>query len=260
MKSDESVDAIDELGELDNTLVLYMAGDNGSSAEGGLNGLLNEMTFFNAIPEPLDAKLAALDTLGSDKHYNHFPAAWAWAMDTPFQWTKQIASHFGGTRNGLADFLAEANQSARRDPRISSITSAISLPPFSKPSASQAPAQFNGVAQKPIEGISMAYTFDDAGAPDRRTTQYFEMLGNQGIYHDGWMASAIRGIPWLSENKPGDLLNMPWELYHRRSRTSAKPSISPRRIPRSCKNLSSCSSRSRSSTMSCRWMTARRSD
>jgi arylsulfatase len=93
------VDSIEEMGELDNTLVLYMAGDNGSSAEGGLNGLLNEMTFFNAIPEPLDSKLAAIDTLGSDKHYNHFPAAWAHAMDTPFQWTKQIASHFGGTRN-----------------------------------------------------------------------------------------------------------------------------------------------------------------
>ncbi len=96
------VDAIEEMGELDNTLVIYMAGDNGSSAEGGLNGLLNEMTFFNAIPEPLEMKLASLKTLGSEKHYNHFPAAWAHAMDTPFQWTKQIASHFGGTRNGLA--------------------------------------------------------------------------------------------------------------------------------------------------------------
>jgi arylsulfatase A-like enzyme len=96
------VDAIDDLGELDNTLVIYIAGDNGSSAEGGFNGLLNEMTFFNGLPEKLEDKLAAIDDLGGPMYYNHFPAAWAWAMDTPFQWTKQIASHFGGTQNGMA--------------------------------------------------------------------------------------------------------------------------------------------------------------
>lgn len=207
------IDAIDELGELDNTLVIYMAGDNGSSAEGGLSGLLNEMTFFNAIPEPLDAKLAAVDTLGSDKHYNHFPAAWAHAMDTPFQWTKQIASHFGGTRNGLAISWPKRIK-ARGEVRhqfhhvidiAPTILEAVGVP---------FPAQFNGVAQKPIEGVSMMYTFDDAEAKGRRTKQYFEMLGNQGMYHDGWMLSAIRGEPWLSESPPIDLLNMPWELYH----------------------------------------------
>ena len=207
------VDAIEESGELDNTLILYMAGDNGSSAEGGLNGLLNEMTFFNAIPEPIERKLAALDTLGGEQYYNHFPAAWAWAMDTPFQWTKQVASHFGGTRNGLAiswpkgikargEFRDQFHHVIDIAPTILEIVGV----PF--------PFQFNGVAQKPIEGVSMAYTFDNADADDRRTTQYFEMLGSQGIYHDGWMASAIRGVPWLSEPGPGDLLNMPWELYH----------------------------------------------
>ena len=207
------IDAIDELGELDNTLIIYMAGDNGSSAEGGLNGLLNEMTFFNGIPEPLDRKLDALDTLGGPMHYNHFPAAWAWAMDTPFQWTKQIASHFGGTRNGLAISWPKGIE-ARGEIRDQFHHVIDIAPTILELVGVDFPSQVNGVAQKPIEGVSMAYTFDDADAPDRRTTQYFEMLGNQGIYHDGWMASALRGIPWLSEPEPGDLLNMPWELYH----------------------------------------------
>ncbi len=207
------IDTVEALGELDNTLVIYMAGDNGSSAEGGLNGLLNEMTFFNAIPEPLATKLAAIDTLGSDKHYNHFPAAWAHAMDTPFQWTKQIASHFGGTRNGMAVSWPRGIK-ARGEIRDQFHHVIDIAPTILEVVGVEAPAQFNGVAQKPIEGISMVYTFDDAGAEDRRTTQYFEMLGNQGIYHDGWMASAIRGVPWLSENPPADLLDMPWELYH----------------------------------------------
>ncbi|HBN76680.1 MAG TPA: arylsulfatase, partial [Planctomycetaceae bacterium] len=207
------VDAIDEMGELENTLVIYMAGDNGSSAEGGLSGLLNEMTFFNAIPEPLDAKLAAIDTLGSDKHYNHFPAEWAHAMDTPFQWTKQIASHFGGTRNGLA--ISWPKKIKARGEIRDQFHHVIDIAPtILEAIGVEFPASFNGVAQKPIEGVSMMYTFDDASAKDRRTTQYFEMLGNQGIYHDGWMASAIRGQPWLSEPEPGDLLNMPWELYN----------------------------------------------
>ncbi len=207
------VDAIEEMGELDNTLIFYIAGDNGSSAEGGLNGLLNEMTFFNAIPEPLEMKLGSLDTLGSDKHYNHFPAAWAWAMDTPFQWTKQIASHFGGTRNGMA--ISWPKRIEARGEIRDQFHHVIDIAPTILEAAGvEMPTQFNGVAQKPVEGVSMMYTFDDADAKGRRTTQYFEMLGNQGIYHDGWMASAIRGIPWYSEPEPGDLLNMPWELYH----------------------------------------------
>ena len=207
------IDAIDELGERDDTLILYMAGDNGSSAEGGLNGLLNEMTFFNAIPEPLDRKLDAIDTLGGPQHYNHFPAAWAWAMDTPFQWTKQVASHFGGTRNGLAISWPKGIE-ARGEVRDQFHHVIDIAPTILEIVGVEAPSQFNGVAQQPIEGVSMAYTFEDPDAPDRRTTQYFEMLGNQGIYHDGWMASALRGVPWLSEPEPGDLLDMPWELYH----------------------------------------------
>ncbi|MFO0916422.1 MAG: arylsulfatase [Pirellulales bacterium] len=207
------IDAIDDLGELDNTLIIYMAGDNGSSAEGGPNGLLNEMTFFNGIPEPLSLKLAALDSLGSDKHYNHFPAAWAHAMNTPFQWTKQIASHFGGTRNGLA--ISWPKRIKARGGIRQQFHHVIDIAPTILDVVGiEPPAEFNGVPQKPIEGISMAYTFDDKEAADRRTTQYFEMLGNQGIYHDGWMASAMRSEPWAASVAPGDLLNMNWELYH----------------------------------------------
>ena len=207
------LDSIDEMGELDNTIVIYMAGDNGSSAEGGLNGLLNEMTFFNAIPEPFDKTLAAIDTIGSDKHYNHFPAAWAHAMDSPFQWTKQIASHFGGTRNGMA-ISWPAKIKAKGEIRDQFHHVIDIAPTLLEVIGIEAPTELNGITQKPIEGVSMAYTFADAKAEDRRTKQYFEMLGNQGMYHDGWMISAIRGEPWVSEPPPVDLLDMPWELYH----------------------------------------------
>ena len=149
-------------------MVIFIQGDNGSSAEGG-HGLLNEMTFFNAIPEPLDDEAAPLWTSWAGRCiYNHFPVGWAHAMDTPFQWTKQVASHFGGTRNGLVISWPQADQGHGRDPQP--------VPPRDRHRADdsgsrrhQMPAMLNGVAQKPIEGVSMAYTFDDANAPDRRT-------------------------------------------------------------------------------------------
>ncbi len=195
-------------------MIIYIAGDNGSSAEGGIGGLINEVTFFNGLEETLDSKLAAMDTLGGEMHYNHFPSAWAWAMDTPFQWTKQIASHFGGTRNGMAiswptqikDIGNTRYQFSHIIDIFPTILEAVGIP---------APVQVNGVDQKPIEGTSLVYTFDDAKAPTRHTTQYFEMLGNQGIYDNGWMASARRGIPWDDQNNDDiDVLHMNWELYN----------------------------------------------
>ncbi|BAU65501.1 sulfatase [Stanieria sp. NIES-3757] len=208
------IDAINKLGKLDNTLIFYIAGDNGSSAEGGFEGLLNEMTFFNALPESLADKEAAIDDLGGAQYYNHFPAAWAWAMDTPFQWTKQIASHFGGTRNGMGiswparikDKGGKRYQFGHVIDIAPTILEAVGIPE---------PVQVNGIGQKPIEGTSLVYTFDDAKASTRHTTQYFEMLGNQGIYSDGWMASALWSEPW-NPNPPTDkdLLNLDWELYH----------------------------------------------
>ncbi|NEQ74852.1 MAG: arylsulfatase [Okeania sp. SIO2C9] len=208
------IDAIKEIGESDNTMIIYIAGDNGSSAEGGLEGLINEVTFFNGLEESLDSKLAAMDTLGGQMHYNHFPSAWAWAMDTPFQWTKQIASHFGGTRNGMAiswpDRIKDIGTTRYQFSHIidifPTILEAVGIP---------APVKVNGVDQKPIEGTSLVYTFDDADAETLHTTQYFEMLGNQGIYDHGWMASAMRGEPWLDQNDDSiDVLHMNWELYN----------------------------------------------
>ncbi len=208
------VDAIDQIGELDNTLVIYIAGDNGSSAEGGFNGLLNEMTFFNGLPEDLETKVAAMDDLGGPKYYNHFPAAWAWAMDSPFQWTKQIASHFGGTRNGMA--MAWPAGIKDKGGKRFQFSHVIDIAPTILEAAGiPQPVQINGIDQKPIEGTSLAYTFADAKAPTRHTTQYFEMAGNQGIYSNGWMASALWSEPWVPEPPAGkDILNLDWELYH----------------------------------------------
>ena len=210
------VDAIDEMGKLDNTLVFYIAGDNGSSAEGELGGLLNELSVFNQIEEEFDDKQAAVanNELGTQKYYNHFPAAWAWAMNTPFQWTKQIASHFGGTRNGMVISWPEGideqhNGEVRQQfghviDIMPTILDAVGIP---------APVEVNGIAQKPIEGYSMFNTFNDPDAETGHDTQYFELFGNQGIYSDGWMASAIRSIPWEPKPLDNDLLDMPWELY-----------------------------------------------
>ncbi|MGF1460833.1 MAG: arylsulfatase [Leptolyngbyaceae cyanobacterium] len=192
------VDAIDSLGELDNTLVIYMAGDNGSSAEGGFNGLLNEMTFFNGLPEKLEDKVAAIADLGGPMYYNHFPAAWAWAMDSPFQWTKQIASHFGGTQNGLA--MSWPDRIKDNGSKRFQFSHVIDIAPtILEAIGIEQPVEVNGITQKPIEGTSLVYTFDDEDAATRHTTQYFEMLGNQGIYSDGWMASALWAPPWVSE-------------------------------------------------------------
>ena len=208
------LDAIDEMGDLDNTLVIYIQGDNGASAEGGMQGLLNEMTMFNAIPESLTEVLRRMDELGSDKTFNHYPAAWAHAMGTPFQWTKQISSHFGGTRNGLViswparikDKGGIRTQFHHVIDIAPTILEAVGVP---------MPATLNGVAQKPIEGVSMMYTFDQPNAPSTHRTQYFEMFANRGIYSDGWVAATTPPIaPWVSIAKPVDVDDYKWELYN----------------------------------------------
>ncbi len=208
------LDAVDETGQLDNTLVIYIQGDNGASAEGSAQGLLNEMTFFNAIPEDFKEILRRIDELGTDKTYNHYPIGWAHAMDTPFQWTKQIASHFGGTRNGMViswparikDKGGIRTQFHHVIDIAPTILEAVGVP---------APSVLNGVAQKPIEGVSMVYTFDDAKTPSRHRTQYFEMLANRAIYNDGWVAATTPPIaPWVSVAQPIDVNAYKWELYH----------------------------------------------
>jgi arylsulfatase A-like enzyme len=208
------LDAIDETGQLDNTLVIYIQGDNGASAEGSAQGLLNEMTFFNAIPEDFKEILRRVDELGTDKTYNHYPIGWAHAMDTPFQWTKQIASHFGGTRNGLViSWPARIKDKGGIRTQFHHVIDIA--PTILEAVGVQPPSVLNGVAQKPIEGVSMVYTFDDAKAPSRHRTQYFEMLANRAIYNDGWVAATTPPIaPWVSVAQPIDVNAYKWELYH----------------------------------------------
>ena len=207
--------SIEDLGQLDNTLVIYIAGDNGASAEGSLQGLLNEMTFFNGQKEDLKQVLKQVDDIGTWKTYNHYPVGWAHAMCTPFQWTKQVASHFGGTRNGMVISWPQGikGQGELRTQFhhvidiVPTLLDVVGLPQ---------PASVNGVPQKPIEGVSMKYTFADATAPSTRKTQYFEMLGNRAVYHDGWIACTTPvGAPWDPLAPQADVITgYHWELYH----------------------------------------------
>ena len=209
------IEAVRETGELDNTLVIYIQGDNGASAEGGLNGLLNEMTFFNAIPEDFAEVERQMDELGGPTTFNHYPIGWAHCMNTPMQWAKQVASHYGGTRNGMVMSwparIADAGGLRSQWHHVIDITPTI-LEAVGVPE----PTSINGAPQTPIEGVSMAYTFDDAAAASRRTTQYFEMFGNRGIYHDGWLACTTpTDPPWAAAPRKVDVIDdYEWELYH----------------------------------------------
>ena len=199
--------------DADNTIIIYAIGDNGASAEGGLVGLFNEGSFFNAVPETLSVNMAKIDELGGPKHFNHFPAGWAWAMDTPFQWTKQVASHFGGTRNPLViswpKRIREKGGLRQQFHHVIDI-----VPTIYEAAGITPPSGLNGIVQQPIEGVSMAYSFDSAAAPSHRRTQYFELLGNRAIYSDGWVAASRASIPWASIRTPPDLDTLRWELYH----------------------------------------------
>jgi len=209
------IEAVREAGDLDNTLVIYIVGDNGASAEGSRQGLLNEMTFFNGVKEDIGEVLARVDDIGSWKTYNHYPIGWAHAMCTPFQWTKQIASHYGGTRNGLV--VSWPRGIAERGGLRTQWHHVIDVAPTIYEACGVTPPDMvNGVAQKPIDGVSMAYSFADASAPSRRTTQYFEMLANRAIYHEGWVACTTPPVaPWDPGAAAVDAIDgYEWELYH----------------------------------------------
>ena len=206
------LDSLEQSGQLDNTLVIYIEGDNGASGEGTLQGTTNELG-GNLEPESMAFKLSMLDQLGSDRTYNHYPVGWAIAMDTPFQWCKQVASHFGGTQNGIAISWPKAIK-ARGEIRPQFHHVIDIVPTILEAVGIKAPETVNGVQQKPIEGVSMSYAFADASAPSRHTTQYFEITGNRGMYKDGWIASTTPlRPPWVitgAEPNPDDF---PWELY-----------------------------------------------
>lgn len=209
------LDAVGQLPGSDNTLILYVVGDNGASAEGTLIGTVNEAMLFNGEPSDFALNLKMIDQLGGPMAFNHYPAAWSWAGTTPFQWMKQVASHFGGTRNPLVVSWPKriTDQGGVRWQFHHVIDIA---PTILEVVGIEEPRVVDGVPQKPMEGVSMAYTFDrsNAGLPSRHVTQYFEMLGNRGIYHDGWKAASMRRIPWLNTPLTPDIESSPWELYH----------------------------------------------
>jgi arylsulfatase A-like enzyme len=207
------VDAVKQLPDADNTLFVYIVGDNGASAEGGLEGSVNENLFFNGFPEKWQDNLKAIDDLGGPKYYNHFPSGWAHAMCTPFQWTKQVASHFGGTRNPMViSWPARIKDKGGLREQFHHVIDVV--PTLYEVIGITPPQMLNGTPQKPIEGISFAYTFGDAKAKGRRTTQYFELGCNRGIYQDGWFASSKSFVPWNPNREGFDIDKARWELYH----------------------------------------------
>lgn len=206
------VKAIEEMGELENTMIVFIAGDNGSSAEGQMNGMFSEMSYFNGIPEKVEDMLKHYDEWGSESTYPHFSAGWAVATDAPFTWTKQVASDFGGTRNGMIIHWPKGIQ-AKGEIR-SQFGHVIDIAPtVYEVSGIPSPKMVNGIAQDPIEGTSLAYSFNDAKAPERHTVQYFEMFGNRAIYQDGWYARTVHKAPYLP--KPyRPLQEDVWNLYN----------------------------------------------
>jgi arylsulfatase A-like enzyme len=207
------IDAIGDIGQLDNTLIMFEVGDNGASMEGTLNGVFNEMVSLNGQKEDTSYIIQHLDEIGGPEAYNHFPVGWAWAMNTPFQWGKQVASHFGGTRNPLV--IAWPNRIKDKGGIRTQFHDVIDISPTVLEAAGvPEPVEVNGVWQKPIEGVSMMYSFDDPKAKGTRGTQYFEMFGNRALYHDGWIAVCRHGrLPWQTSGS-FSFDDDKWELYN----------------------------------------------
>jgi arylsulfatase len=209
------LDALEESGQRDNTLVIFMMGDNGASAEGSLQGTTNEVAVnANSVTESIPFLLSMIDELGGPKTYNHYPVGWALAMDTPMQWTKQVASHFGGTRNGMV--MSWPARIKDKGGIRSQFCHVIDITPTIYEAANiTPPTMLDGVEQKPIEGVSLVYTFDDAAAPTRHPVQYFEMMGNRALYKDGWMASTTPlRLPWINTGFEPNPDDFKWELYN----------------------------------------------
>ncbi len=206
------IDGIDAMGKSDNTLVMYVVGDNGASGEGGLTGNANGVSYFNGVPETIDDMLGLMDRLGGPDHYNHFPAGWAWAMNTPFKWVKRVASHLGGVRNplvarwprGIGDRGGLRQQFCHAVDIYPTILEAARIP---------VPQTVNGATQKPVDGVSMFPTFASAKAPEIRRRQYFEALSNRAMYEDGWWAGTREVLPWVPKREPLDPAKSVWELY-----------------------------------------------
>jgi arylsulfatase A-like enzyme len=212
------IQAVEDMGKLDNTLIIYISGDNGNSAEGTLEGTPNQMTAYNGILTLPEIELMRYyESWGSEKTYPHMSVAWSWAFDTPFKWTKQVASHFGGTRQGVAiswpGHIKDVGGIRSQFHHMIDI-----VPTILEATGVNEPSTVDGIAQRPIEGVSMAYTFDkaNANAPSKRETQYFEMFANRAIYHQGWVAATTPPAPpWeMGTTKLPEINEYKWELYN----------------------------------------------
>lgn len=228
------IKAIEDIGQLDNTLVVFVYGDNGTSAEGGRNGMFSEMTYFNRVQETVPDMLKVLDKWGGPETYPHMAAGWAVAYDTPFQWTKQIGSDHGGTKVGMAVRWPKGFKT-KGELRTQFHHVVDVAPTILEAAGLPEPKVVNGIKQRPMDGVSMAYSFDDATAKDRHTTQYFEMFGNRAIYHDGWYARTIHRAPWeMTPRRP--LADDIWELYDTRTDFSLVNDLSQQQ-PKKLKEL-----------------------
>ena len=212
------IQAVEDMGQLDNTLIIYIAGDNGASSEGMLNGTPNEFTTFNGVPVPVKDQFLWYPFWGSERTFPHFAAPWSWAMDTPFKWTKQVASHYGGTAQGVAmswpGHINDVGGIRRQFSHLIDIA-----PTILEATGIPLPDTVDGIKQRPMDGVSMAYTWTKANAnsPTRHATQYFEMLGNRALYHDGWIAATTPAtLPWELSTKPAPdvITGYNWELYN----------------------------------------------
>ena len=206
------VEALEDIGELDNTLFIYIAGDNGTSAEGGFVGMYNEMTYFNQVTEKVEDLVPLIDEWGGPTTFPHMAAGWAVAFDAPFSWTKQVASDFGGTRNGMV--IHWPNGIEAKGGLRTQFSHVIDIAPtILEATGLPEPTSVNGTPQTPIEGVSLNYSFDNAEAAETHTTQYFEMFGNRAIYHEGWLARTLHRAPWQTK-KQAPLESDVWDLYN----------------------------------------------
>jgi arylsulfatase A-like enzyme len=211
------IQAVEDMGKLDNTLIIYICGDNGTSPEGTAVGTPNQYTAYNGILDiPIADQMKFYDVWGSSATYPHMAVAWSWTFDAPFKWTKQVASHFGGTRQGLAiSWPAHIKDVGAIRTQFHHVIDIV--PTILEATGIKAPEMVDGIKQKPIEGVSMVYTFDkaDADAPSTRKTQYFEMIANRGIYHDGWYACTTPPVPpWVLNAPMPAVADYKWELYN----------------------------------------------
>jgi arylsulfatase len=223
------VEALKDIGEYDNTLIFYVVGDNGTSAEGGMVGMYNESTYFNGVEETVADQLAHLDHWGDPTTFPHMAAGWAVAGDTPFTWTKQVASNFGGTRNPLVVSWPARIKSPGLRTQFGHVVDVA--PTVLEAARLPAPKRVNGVAQTPMAGTSLVYSFDSPNAPERHTTQYFEIAGNRAIYHDGWIAGTVHKAPWEPAPR-APLARDTWELYDTRTDFSESTDLVAKNVPK----------------------------